>query len=160
NLDSGRLFAITVTASGKQFLLYEGTDIQYGARHLKRAIDRFVVQPLSRLIATGQILNGDLIQIDHQPQSLSMTFSREEEGLPMKRHGQACRFSGGRARGIRRSVMTTVRVRRTVGAVDGGVNELAMLRNAAEYSPPRRGGVDAPSIKWIRSETARPGWRE
>ena len=84
NLDSGRRFAFTVTAPGKRFLLDEGTDIQYGARHLKRAIERFVVQPLSRLIATGQILNGDLIQIDHQPQSLSMTFSSEEEGLPVK----------------------------------------------------------------------------
>ena len=38
-----------------------------------------------------------------------------------------------------------------------GVNELAMLRNAAEYSPPRRGGVDAPSIKWIRSEIGAAG---
>src|ERR1051326_4590366 len=27
-----------------------------------------------------------------------------------------------------------------------------------EHSPPRGGGVDAPSIRWIRSETARPGW--
>src|SRR5437773_5213648 len=32
-----------------------------------------------------------------------------------------------------------------------------MLRNAAEYSPPRRGGVDAPSIKWIRSEIGAAG---
>ena len=38
-----------------------------------------------------------------------------------------------------------------------GVNELAMLRNAPEYSPPRRGGVDAPSIKWIRSEIGAAG---
>jgi len=94
NLDSGRRFAFAVTAPGKQFLLDEGTDIQYGARHLKRAIERFVVQPLSRLIATGQILNGDLIQIDHQPQSLSMTFSREEEGLPVK---DMARFADSRA---------------------------------------------------------------
>jgi ATP-dependent Clp protease ATP-binding subunit ClpB len=84
NLDSGRRFVFTVTASGKRFLLDEGTDVQYGARHLKRAIERFVVQPLSKLIATGQILNGDLIQIDHHPQSVSMSFSREGEGLPLK----------------------------------------------------------------------------
>src|SRR5438093_4543412 len=34
---------------------------------------------------------------------------------------------------------------------------LAMLRKAAEYSPPRRGGEDAPSIKWIRSEIGAAG---
>ena len=44
-----------------------------------------------------------------------------------------------------------------LSAVIEGVNELAMLRNAAEYSPPRRGGVDAPSIKWIRSEIGAAG---
>src|SRR5213592_2983618 len=38
-----------------------------------------------------------------------------------------------------------------------GVNEWAMKRNAAEYSPSRRGGVDAPSIKWIRSEIGAAG---
>src|SRR5437667_8596549 len=44
-----------------------------------------------------------------------------------------------------------------LSALIEGVNELAMLRNAAEYSPPRRGGVDAPSIKWIRSEIGAAG---
>src|SRR5439155_14198942 len=45
----------------------------------------------------------------------------------------------------------------SVGAVYQGVKELAMLRNAAECSPPRRGGVDAPSIKRIRSEIGTAG---
>src|SRR5213593_1547531 len=44
-----------------------------------------------------------------------------------------------------------------LSAVIEGVNELAMLRNVAEYSPPRRGGVDAPLIKWIRSEMGAAG---
>ena len=39
----------------KRFLLTEGTDLNYGARPLKRAIERLIVQPLSNLIATGQI---------------------------------------------------------------------------------------------------------
>jgi ATP-dependent Clp protease ATP-binding subunit ClpA len=45
-------------------VLREGTDMKYGARHLKRAIDRTLVQPLSNLIATGQICGGDLICVD------------------------------------------------------------------------------------------------
>ncbi len=46
------------------FLLREGTDMKYGARHLKRAIDRHLVQPLSNLIATEQVRGGDLIRVD------------------------------------------------------------------------------------------------
>ena len=62
---SEKSFVFTMTASGKDFLLAEGTDIKYGARHLKRAIERLVVQPLSNLIATEQVLSGDWIQIDY-----------------------------------------------------------------------------------------------
>ena len=82
--DDGPLFGFAVTAAGKQFLLNEGTNVEYGARHLKRAIERFVVQPLSRLIASGQILNGDFIEIDCGPQASALTFSRQDEGLPVR----------------------------------------------------------------------------
>jgi ATP-dependent Clp protease ATP-binding subunit ClpB len=51
---SDRSFEFTVTDAGKEFLLEEGTDIRYGARHLKRAIDRLLVQPLASLIASDQ----------------------------------------------------------------------------------------------------------
>jgi ATP-dependent Clp protease ATP-binding subunit ClpA len=57
-------FAISVTDAAHQYLLREGTDLKYGARHLKRAIDRLLVHPLSNLIATGQITGGDVIRID------------------------------------------------------------------------------------------------
>ena len=39
--------------------------MKYGARHLKRAIDRNLVHPLSNLIATGQVRGGDLIRVDY-----------------------------------------------------------------------------------------------
>ena len=74
-------FVFAVTESGKQFLLSEGTNVEYGARHLKRAIDRLVVQPLSRLMASEQILDGDAIEIDHTPQSATLSFTRQDEGL-------------------------------------------------------------------------------
>src|SRR4030095_10335774 len=78
----GLRFEFAVTASGKQLLLDEGTNLEYGARHLKRAIERLVVQPLSRLIASGQILNGDVIEIDHRSsQSSMLTFRVQDEGL-------------------------------------------------------------------------------
>src|SRR5450755_4272882 len=42
-----RSFAFTTTTAAKDFLLEQGTDMKYGARHLKRAIERLVVQPMS-----------------------------------------------------------------------------------------------------------------
>src|SRR5262249_33228362 len=57
-------FLFRVTADARQFLLQEGTDQRYGARHLKRAIERHIVYPLANLLATEQIHVGDLICID------------------------------------------------------------------------------------------------
>jgi ATP-dependent Clp protease ATP-binding subunit ClpA len=74
-----RPFVFTATAAAKQYLLDQGTDIRYGARHLKRAIERLVVQPISNLMATDQIQGGDWIQVDCVDGR--MTFLREAEGL-------------------------------------------------------------------------------
>jgi ATP-dependent Clp protease ATP-binding subunit ClpA len=52
-------FVVNVTDTAREFLLVEGTDFRYGARHLKRAIERLLVQPLSNLMASGQIHRGD-----------------------------------------------------------------------------------------------------
>src|SRR5260221_12828825 len=57
-------FLFRVTAAGRQFLLHEGTDQRYGARHLKRAIERHVVFPLANLLATEQVKMGDTLCID------------------------------------------------------------------------------------------------
>jgi len=57
-------FGICVTEAAGDHILEQGTDLKYGARHLKRAIDRLLVQPLSNLIATGQIARGDVIRVD------------------------------------------------------------------------------------------------
>ncbi len=84
NKDSGQRFIFSVTDAGRDFLLSEGTDVNYGARHLKRAIERLLVQPLSKLIASNQIKYGDLIRIDHCPQSASLAFDLEEEDLMVR----------------------------------------------------------------------------
>src|SRR6266704_3532283 len=56
-------FLFRVTEAGREFLLQEGTDQRYGARHLKRAIERHVVYPLANLLATDQVNLGDLVCI-------------------------------------------------------------------------------------------------
>ncbi len=72
-------FVFSCTPAVKQFLLKEGTDPKYGARHLKRAIERHIVFPLANLVATGQIKLGDFVRIDIEPDG-RMKFVKEAEG--------------------------------------------------------------------------------
>ena len=76
-------FLFRVTNEGRDFLLQEGTDQRYGARHLKRAIERHVVYPLANLLATEQIHLGDLICIDWNKEQDRLTFVREGENLAL-----------------------------------------------------------------------------
>jgi ATP-dependent Clp protease ATP-binding subunit ClpA len=73
-----RPFAFECTAAAKDFLLKEGTDPRYGARHLKRAIERHLVFPLSGLISTEQVLAGDKISVDLAPAGDGLVFTKEE----------------------------------------------------------------------------------
>ncbi len=74
---SDKQFIFRCTSEAKEFLLHEGTDHKYGARHLKRAIERHLVYPISNLIATGQIGLGDVIKIDLGVSGDKLTFSKE-----------------------------------------------------------------------------------
>jgi ATP-dependent Clp protease ATP-binding subunit ClpA len=76
-------FLFRVTSAAREFLLTEGTDQRYGARHLKRAIERNIVYPLANLLATEQVHIGDLICIDFSKKDSCLTFTREGENLTM-----------------------------------------------------------------------------
>ena len=72
-----RQFILHCSDRVKDFFVEEGTDPRYGARHLKRVIERYLVFPLSNLIATGQIELGDVVQADLEEESKRLTFVRE-----------------------------------------------------------------------------------
>jgi len=72
-------FVVNVTESAREFLLMEGTDSRYGARHLKRAIEHLLVQPLANLIASGQIRRDDCIRVSHRDGSPFLVFFCEAE---------------------------------------------------------------------------------
>src|SRR6202158_1349025 len=78
---ASRPFLVNVADSAKEFLLMEGTDFRYGARHLKRAIERLLVQPLSNLMASGQIHRGDCIRVSHDAGSAALLFARGREAV-------------------------------------------------------------------------------
>ncbi len=105
-LDTGRgQFLFRVTTSARKFLLQEGTDIKYGARHLKRAIEKFVVYPLANLLATEQIRFGDMLVVDWDGKSIHLSFQKEGEGAvvpatPKSARGAAAQIAkatGGKA---------------------------------------------------------------
>jgi ATP-dependent Clp protease ATP-binding subunit ClpB len=72
-------FLFRVSRTAKDFLLREGTDRKYGARHLKRAIERELVYPLASLLATGQVSPGDVISIDWNDDERRLTFVKDTE---------------------------------------------------------------------------------
>ncbi|HJY06517.1 MAG TPA: hypothetical protein VJ323_09375 [Bryobacteraceae bacterium] len=82
---AGKPFLMNITDSARELLLMEGTDSRYGARPLKRAIERLLVQPLSNLMASGQIHWGDRIRVSQRPGTHLLTFVREgEEECPAR----------------------------------------------------------------------------
>jgi len=85
-------FVFNCTSKVKSFLLGEGTDPKYGARHLKRAIERHLVFPLANLVATGQVKLGDFIRVDLNGDGRLM-FVKEAEGamvpVLLERYGAA-----------------------------------------------------------------------
>jgi ATP-dependent Clp protease ATP-binding subunit ClpB len=85
-------FVFTCTPKVKSLLLHEGTDPKYGARHLKRSIEKNLVFPLANLVATGQVKLGDFVRVDLTPEG-KLTFIKEAEGamvpVLLERYGAA-----------------------------------------------------------------------
>jgi len=70
-------FVFRVTRPAKHFLLQEGMDKRYGARHLKRALERNLVHPLANLLATKQVNPGDRLCIDWDGRVGRLVFWKE-----------------------------------------------------------------------------------
>jgi len=99
---AGTKFVFQCSTTAKELLLREGLDFKYGARHLKRAVERFLVYPLSNLVATGQVGLGDLVHVDLDELTHKLIFSKRSGGALVqeaskdKEESQATEsFSGG-----------------------------------------------------------------
>ena len=79
-LSAGTKFVFQCSSDAKDMLLDEGIDYKYGARHLKRAVERFLVYPLSNLVATGQIGLGDLVFVGLNADTKRLVFSKQSGG--------------------------------------------------------------------------------
>ena len=80
--NSGHPFVFKCTPGAREFLLQEGTDVEFGARHLKRSIERHLVFPLSNMLATGQIEPGDVVTIGFDPERSKLSFRKNRREPP------------------------------------------------------------------------------
>jgi ATP-dependent Clp protease ATP-binding subunit ClpB len=110
----GAKFVLQYSDAAKDMLLREGLDFKYGARHIKRSIERFLVYPLSRLIATGQMQSGDVVHVDVNRKTGKLAFmkyaggslvngvvERASEKKAQNAHSRVVRLSFPRAEGAR-----------------------------------------------------------
>ena len=75
-LMADRKLKIEVTPAAKQLIVAEGYDPVYGARPLKRAIQRLLQNPLALAVLEGKYSEGDRIRVDRAKDGQSLTFER------------------------------------------------------------------------------------
>ncbi len=74
-----RKVRIKLTSAARERLVRDGYDPAYGARPLRRTVQRLVQDPLAMRILDGSVLPGDLVRVDAEPESASLRFERVEE---------------------------------------------------------------------------------
>ena len=77
-----RQITLKLTAAAKQLLLREGYDPAYGARPLRRTIQRLIQDPLALQILEGAVLPGDQVHVDRDGQKDAMRFERVPAKAP------------------------------------------------------------------------------
>ncbi len=77
-----RQLSLEVTEAAKLFIAEQGYEPAFGARPLKRAIQRLVQNPLAMRVLEGGVEEGDTVVVDHEPGADGLTFRREEAVTP------------------------------------------------------------------------------
>ena len=63
---------LTVSNSAKEFILSKGTNLKYGARPLRRAIQRYVEDEISEMILRGEVTDGQTLNVDMENDELKI----------------------------------------------------------------------------------------
>ncbi len=77
-----RKLSLEVTPAAKQLIVDEGYDPVYGARPLKRAVQRLLQNPLALAVLEGKYVEGDMVRADRAKEGTALTFSRVKGGAP------------------------------------------------------------------------------
>jgi ATP-dependent Clp protease ATP-binding subunit ClpB len=87
NLLADRKITITLTDAARHMLFTQGYDRAYGARPLKRAMQKLIQDPLAMKILDGEVLHGDEVKIDADKRSNTLTFEvTSRAGIPLESH--------------------------------------------------------------------------
>jgi ATP-dependent Clp protease ATP-binding subunit ClpB len=78
----GRQITLELNAAANELLLREGYDPAYGARPLRRTIQRLIQDPLAMQILEGKVLPGDHVRVDRDGQKDTMKFERKASKQP------------------------------------------------------------------------------
>ena len=70
-----RNIGLILTNEAKQYVLEKGTDLKYGARPLRRAIQRYIEDELSDMILRSQLLNGQKVLVDLDKENNKLIFN-------------------------------------------------------------------------------------
>jgi len=73
-----RQITLHLTSAAKTLLFREGYDPAYGARPMKRAIQRLIQDPLALKILDGKVLPGDTVEVDADPKEGTMKFASKK----------------------------------------------------------------------------------
>jgi ATP-dependent Clp protease ATP-binding subunit ClpA len=123
---------IELTPAARQVIVREGTDPAYGARPLKRTIQRLVENPLARALLKGEFTPGDTIKIDADPVSGTLVFSTDRSTVVTDagaRRDARTRSSNGDG----------AREREKAGAGSGGRERKGSVLDLPEVDEPKRG---------------------
>jgi ATP-dependent Clp protease ATP-binding subunit ClpB len=98
-----RKVRIELRPAARERIVRDGYDPAYGARPLRRTVQRLVQDPLAMRILEGGILPGDLVRVDIDPQSDSMKFERVEEKAAPEARAEAAGTAGSSKKSSRRT---------------------------------------------------------
>ncbi|HXN65249.1 MAG TPA: ATP-dependent chaperone ClpB, partial [Candidatus Acidoferrales bacterium] len=86
---SERQITIELTSAARQFVLTEGYDPAYGARPLRRTLQRLVQEPLAMQILEGKVLPGDHVTVDVDKAAGQLKFNRRPAASTAKQDRKA-----------------------------------------------------------------------
>jgi ATP-dependent Clp protease ATP-binding subunit ClpA len=72
-----RGLTLHVTEAAKEVVMADGYDPEYGARPMRRSIQRLIQDPLSLRLLAGEFLSGDTVVVDKDGDSAKLKFEKQ-----------------------------------------------------------------------------------
>ncbi|HCN82357.1 MAG TPA: Clp protease ClpC [Sphingobacteriaceae bacterium] len=82
-------YNITLTDTAKDFIAEKGYDSQFGARPLKRAIQKYLEDPIAEEILKGELIEGDTMQVDYDKETEEIKIIGKAKGKKKKEEKKA-----------------------------------------------------------------------